>query len=323
MVGMTKAAISIAKSGGRRAVGAGVLALVAALTLAACSSSSTPSAKAKSTTHEKPTTTYPSLTVDGATVTYDPTIAGTLPSSMRDGNLRDISYNAAFPDEGIENGQLTGWEIQLGKAIATVLGMHWTATPSAAFTEFIPDLQDGRDNVSFTSFIYTPARVKVINIVGFYETGTMFATKSNSTIVVRTLTDLCNHTVAVIAGSSYIAEINGVDATCRSHSEAPPTLKAYPTQPAAALAVSSGRVQVFATSAGQMGYYLSQTGHEFTEDPLELAPVPEGVGITKGLGLTRPIAEAFNHLVVTGAYDQIMHHWGVKTGLVTHALVFK
>jgi len=302
----------------RRGLGVGVLVVVTALTLAACGSS-TPNAKARTTKQAA----HPSLTVDGATVSYDPAIARLLPASMRGGTLKDISYNAAFPSVGVEYGQLTGWEIKLGKSIATVLGMHWQATASAAFTEFIPDLQDGRDNVSFTSFIYTPARVKVINVVAFYKTGTVFATKSGSPIVVRSLTDLCNRLVAVIAGSSYIAEINGVDATCRSHGQAPPTLQTYPTQPAAALAVSSGRAQVFATSAGQMGYYIKQTGHEFTEDPLELALVPEGAGLAKGLGLTQPIAAAFNHLVSTGVYARIMHHWGLKKGLVTHALVFK
>lgn len=302
--------------GAGRGLTAGVVLLVAALTLAACSSSPPPSAKAKTAAAHR------SVTVDGATVSYDPAIASTLPASMRGGTMKDISYNAAFPSVGVKNGHLTGWEIKVGKAIAAVLGMHWQATASAAFTEFIPDLQDGRDNVSFTSFIYTPARTKVINIVGFYDTGTMFATKAGSSLVIRSLTDLCNRTVAVIAGSSYIAEINGVDVTCRSHGEAPPALQTYPTQPAAALAVSSGRAQVFATSAGQMGYYIKQTGHEFTEQPLELTLVPEGVGIAKRLGLTHPIAQAFDHLVATGAYARIMHHWGLTKGLVTHALVF-
>jgi len=50
--------------------------------------------------------------------------------------------------------------------------------------------------------------------------------------------------------------------------------------------------------------------------------VPEGAGLTKGLGLSKPIADAMDVLIKSGAYAAIMKKWSITDGLVDHATVY-
>ncbi len=56
--------------------------------------------------------------------------------------------------------------------------------------------------------------------------------------------------------------------------------------------------------------------------PLNFDPVPEGAGVTKGIGLTKPIANAMDALIKSGAYAAIMKKWSISYGLVTKATVY-
>ena len=112
------------------------------------------------------------VTVAGHTITADPTLVAELPAAVKTkGVLADITYNNAPPDESIVDGELVGWEVDLGAAVAAELGLKWQPTASGAFDSFIPGLQNGRYNTSFTSFIQTPDKQTVtLALVNFATT---------------------------------------------------------------------------------------------------------------------------------------------------------
>lgn len=262
-----------------------------------------------------------SVTVAGHTITADPALAAAVPASVKSkGELTDITYNNAPPDESIVNGKLVGWEVDLGEAVAATLGLKWNATASGAFDSFIPGLQNGRYNVSFTSFIQTPERLKQIDIVTYYNVGTGFAVTKSSSLKVNKPTDLCGHTVAVIAGSAFIQQIQSIK--CSAAGKPAVKVQSFPSDSAAELAVSSGRSEVYSSSADQLGWLIQQTEHQFVLQPLLYQPTPEGAGVTKGLGLSKPIADAMDKLIQTGVYKDIMNKWGITEGLVDKATVY-
>jgi polar amino acid transport system substrate-binding protein len=286
--------------------------LVLSLIVTACGSASTAAKKS-----------VKKQVIDGIAVYYNPHIAKLLPKNLRGGTLKDISYAAALPSVGVVKGKLSGWEVQLGEAVAAVLGMKFVGTPSTAFDSFIPSIQAGRYNVSFDSFIVLPSRLKEVDILGVFKDGTTFATKKNSGITINKVTDLCGHSVAVIAGSAYIPQITAIGPSCKALGKSAPVIMTFPDQSSAALAVQSGRAQVFATLADQMGYYLKATGYQLVESPLEVDATYVGPAIKKGIGLSRPIANAMNYLIKTGVYAKILAYWGVHKGLVFRAKLFK
>jgi polar amino acid transport system substrate-binding protein len=273
----------------------------------------------------KPAAAMPATTVvDGVSVAEDPALAAAVPAAVKKAGLLDITYNDFAPDEYVTNGKLVGWEIDLGQAVAATLGLKWQPTSSGSFDTFIPSLQNGRFNTSFTSFIVTGARTKVIDIVSLYNVGTGFAAKVGSSVkTVKTNVDLCGDTVAVIVASAFIGQLSGLDPACKNAGKPTINVQTYPSDAAAELAVSSGRADLYATSVDDIGWLIHQTGHEFAEEPLNLQPGPEGVGVSKGIGLDTPITEAVNHMIATGTYKQLMSKWGVTGGLLTRAVDYK
>ena len=261
--------------------------------------------------------------IDGFTVSADSTLAAAVPAAVKTTGLVDITYNDAPPDEIVTNGKLVGWEVDLGKAVAATLNLSWHATASGAFDGFIPGLQNGRYNTSFTSFISTPARLKQIDIVTYYNVGTGFAVLKTGSIKITKATDLCGKSVAVIAGSAFIQQLTGVDPACKTAGLANVNVVSFPSDSAAELAVSSGRDQVYSSSEDQLSWLIQQTEHQFVLQPLNYQPTPEGVGVAKKAGITSLIGKAMNHLIATGAYAAIMKHWSLTYGLVKSAGVHK
>ena len=261
-----------------------------------------------------------SVTIDGQKISTDSALAATVPASVRTTGLTDITYNNAPPDESVVNGKTVGWEVDLGQAVAAELGLKWNMTTSGNFDSFIPGLQNGRYNTSFTSFIQTPARLKQIDIVTYYNVGTGFAVKKGSTLSIKKATDLCGHSAAVIEGSAFIQQIEGIN--CKKAGKPAVSVKSFPSDSAAELAVNSGRADVYSSSEDQLSFLIQQTAHQFVLQPLDFEPVPEGTGVTKGLGLTKPVANAMDALIKSGAYQAIMKKWSIQSGLVAKATVY-
>jgi polar amino acid transport system substrate-binding protein len=288
-----------------------LMVAASSLTLAACGASTS----AASAT--------PSVKIDGATITAVASLASHVPAAIKSSGLVDITYNDAPPDELVTNGNLVGWEVDLGKAVAATLGVAWHATASSAFDSFIPGLQNGRYNSSFTSFITTPDRLKQIDIVTYDNIGTGFAVLKSSSLSITKSTSLCGKSVAVITGSAFIAQIKGVDPTCTKANLPSVNVVSFPTDSAAELAVSSGRDQVYSSSADQLAWLIKKTEHQFRLQSLNYQPTAQGAGVAKKAGITNLIGEAMDHLIKTGAYKKIMNHWGQTFGLVTKATVYK
>jgi polar amino acid transport system substrate-binding protein len=298
---------------GRRKAGGRRLGVAASAALALAAAAITAASASASTAHY-------SVTIDGQKITTNAKLAASVPAKVQAVGMEDITYNNAPPDEQVINGANVGWEIDLGRAVAAELGLKWKLTTSGNFDGFIPGLQNGRYNSSFTSFIQTPPRLKQIDIVTYYDVGTGFAVKKGSSIAIKKPTDLCGHTVAVLEGSAFIQQIQTIK--CKAAGKAAITVQSFPSDSAAELAVSSGRVEVYSSSEDQLSYLIQKTEHQFVLQPLNFEPVPEGAGVTKGSGLTKPIANAMDALIKSGAYAAIMKKWSITYGLVKKATAY-
>jgi polar amino acid transport system substrate-binding protein len=241
-----------------------------------------------------------------------------VPSAIRSaGVLNDLTYNNAPPDESIVNGTLEGWEVDLGQAVATELGLKWQATSSGAFDSFVPSLQDGRDDVSFTSFVETSQRLQQIDFVTYKTIGTAFAVKAGNSLTIKQPSDLCGHVVASLVGASFNSQVQSINCSGKS----PITLDTFPSNAAGELAVSSGRADVWGDDEDQMSF-LTSKDKQFVMQPLIYQQEDEGAGISRASGLAPVIGQAVDALIRSGAYEAIMRKWDTTSGLVTQATVF-
>jgi polar amino acid transport system substrate-binding protein len=251
-----------------------------------------------------------------------PSIAAMVPAPFRkSGVIKDITYNDAPPDEYVDGGDLVGWEVDLAKATAQVLGLKVEITGSGSFDSFIPGLQNHRYDVSFTSWVVTPEREKVLDLVSMFQSGTGFAVPQSSTLKVSAITDLCGAKVAVIQGSAFVEQLKAADTKCTAAGKPAIQTSTFPSDAAAELAVGSGRAQVYATSSNQLPYLIEQSHKAFAIQPLDYLPTPIAVGTSQGNGLAKPIAAALQHLMDDGTYDRVLKQYGVDSGRLTKAAV--
>ncbi|WP_432877543.1 ABC transporter substrate-binding protein [Kribbella sp. CA-245084] len=253
---------------------------------------------------------------------FDQSIADQLPSAVKSADeIKNIVFNNSPPATFQKDGKEIGWAMDLSNAIADVLGVKMSTTVSGDFSTFIPGIQNGRFDGSFGPLIVTPERLQQIDIVGVFKVGTGFASKRGSTVSIKTATDICGLTVAAIEGSAFIKSVESVDPKCEAAGKPAPTVQSFPNNAAAQLAVSNGRVQVFASNADALQYLISQTGDQFERQPLDYQPIIEGIGLNKDSGLAKPVKAAVDKLIADGTYAEILKKWGLSENAVSAAVI--
>ena len=253
--------------------------------------------------------------------TLDAKIAAQLPAKIKaSGTLTSINYNNSPPASFLEGSTLVGWNVDLGQAVATTLGLKFKPTVSGSFAIFIPGLQNGRFETANTGLVITSAREQQISLVSVFRVGTGFVTKAGSGVKIAKEQDLCGRTIAALVGSAFVTSIASVNSACTSAGKTAPTVNTYPDNASAQLAVQSGRAAAFADTADELGY-LAKKDKQFTLQTYQFSPVLEGIGVSNTVKLAKPIAAAMNHLIQTGVYAKIMHSWGITSGLLTKAQI--
>jgi len=248
-----------------------------------------------------------------------PVLHDALPQEYKDNGIKVAVFNDWAPDEFVDSdGQLKGWSVDLAKEIEARLGVpfHFEAT---SFDIIIPGIQSKRFDVGFSSFGVTQERLKVMDFVSQRLIGTAFAYAKNSNLDIKTITDSCGLTVAVLNGSwdvGLLEQINKND--CQDN---PIQMQTHSTQAQAELAVRSGRADATVAASPKLAYIAQKTGYLNVSD-LVLAAVNSSIGLRKGDPLGPIFRDAIQSMIDDGSYRKIMEKWGIAdSGMLTRGLL--
>jgi polar amino acid transport system substrate-binding protein len=235
-----------------------------------------------------------------------------VPAKYVTGGVKVAVFNDWAPDEFMANGHLTGWSVDLAHAISSTLGLKFTYVPTS-FDAVLPGLQNGRFDLGFASFAPTAPRLQVLSFIPERSDGTAYASKSSSNFKITKISNLCGLTVAELTGAYDFTYLTGVSkTTCVAHGKTAITLDQFPTQTAAQLAVTSGRVQLVAAGSATLNYWAKQTGGITVSTFIANADY-NCIGVSKTNPLGNIVAQAMQQLIKTGVYKKIMAHWGLAT----------
>lgn len=285
-----------------------------ALATTACGGSSSPSSSATSAS-----TTASAPGVFGAV--RDPAIAATVPSTIRAKGALTVAADASYaPNEFIaSNGStVVGWDVDLGHAIGAVLGLRFNFV-NASFDSIIPGLQSGKFDLGISSFYDTKAREKVVDFVTYYKDGSSFLARAGSRTI-TTLDQLCGLTVGVEAGTTELQDVTTQNAKCKAHGKPGVTVRAYPSQTDANLALTSGRAQVGDVDT-VVGAYQVKISHGQLRMSGSYGVALYGIAVPKHTGMAKPIQAALLRLIRDGVYQRILAHWGVQQGALTNPAI--
>ena len=289
---------------------AGALAIGLAVTLAACSSSGGSSGSAGTTS--KVVATYPGVKEDVA-------LHNAVPAQYSSHGVKIAVFNDWPPDEFLQNNQLTGWSVDLARAMAAVLNLKFTYTPTS-FDAVLPGIQNGRFDAGFASFGITAQRLQVLSFIPERSDGETYAGLKTANLDITSLSQLCGHSVAVLTGAfDYQYLLAESTSVCTAKGNKAITLDQYTTQTAAELAVLSGRAQLTAGGSADLGYMVRQQP-KMALSTLVVNPVYNCIGVRKGDKLGTDLADALQQLINDGVYQQIMKKWGVG-GLVSKGML--
>ena len=316
---------SLRGSGYRNKLCAGVVLVAVSLAMAACGSSSsgTTTTTSGSTTSS---TAAPSSTnaLSGAPAWLLVVVHPLKTNAMLHNEVPAANKTATnivamdttyAPDEFLMNGvTIVGFDADLARALAVVLGIN-IKLQTATFSTIIPGLTDGKYQIGDSSFTDTLARQKQVNFVDYFVAGEGFYVPTSSTFsAAKGLASLCGKIVAVEAGTTEQSDAQAQSKKCSL------TVKTFPDQSSANVAVSSGQAQVGFVDSQVAAYIAAQSKGEFKYVGPAVEVAPYGIALPKN-GLDKPIQGAMQLLMNDGVYLAILKHWGVQAGAIKKATI--
>jgi polar amino acid transport system substrate-binding protein len=310
-----KRQLQVSRSRRTRLLSSMALAVVLAIVATACSNGSS-SGSGGST----------GAASGGPSPTKDATIAAEVPSDIASAGTVAVATDASYaPNEFIDQQtqQITGMDVDLGHAIATVLGLTFNFQ-NASFDTIIPGLQSGKFGLGMSSFTDTKERQQVVDMVTYFSAGTSFYTKASGGASVTDLSSLCGMAVGVESGTTQQADATAQGKKCTSEGKQTVTVQVFPDQNGANLALSSARVQVVMADSPVAEYAVTQSNGQFALVGNTYGSAPYGIAVPRPKGtppgqapMSKPILDALNKLIADGVYQQILTKWGVQAGAIS------
>jgi polar amino acid transport system substrate-binding protein len=283
----------------RRALGAGITVLAAALAMSACN--------AKTTT---------------------PGNKSALDTIKKNGKIVIASDASYAPNEFKQNGQIVGFDVDLGTAIAKKLGVK-AEYQDVKFDNILPALQSKKYDIGMSSFTDNKQREASFDFVTYFNAGTGLMVKSgNPEKLMPDDLSLCGKKVAVEKGTTQEDELTPKSAAkpdagarldkCKQGGKPAPVKVSLDDQNAANLALGNGRADAVLADSPVAAYAAKESGGKFVIAGNAYDTAPYGIAIPKNENDLRDgILKAVKDLLSDGTYKQLTEKWGISAGAVT------
>jgi polar amino acid transport system substrate-binding protein len=256
------------------------------------------------------------VTAGASTTTgkYSAADAKLVPSVYK-GKTLQVATDATYaPDEYMNSGVMTGFDVELMYAIAKTLGIT-VKENNVTFETILLGIDDGHYQIGNSSFTDEKSREKQVNFVDYFQAGEAVYAKSSATAKFTGLKSLCGFTVAVETGTTEQTDAKNTAKTCPKGKKL--TYLSYPTQTEADLAVSSGHATFGFLDSQVAGYVVSQNKGVFKLVGSAIEVAPYGIATPKtpnGKQLAVAMQAAIKTMIANGTYGAILKQYGVTAG---------
>jgi polar amino acid transport system substrate-binding protein len=302
----------------RRRIGRFLVPIGAMLIIAsACGKSETPSGGT-------------SPTGGGSAVTKDAAIAAEVPADIAAKGTLTVASDASYPPMEFfdtDNTTLIGADVDLGEAIGKVLGLTFKFE-NATFDGIVPGLQSGKYDIGMSSFFDNADREAIVDMVNYFQAGSGIFVNSSDSQSYTSLDQFCGKSLAAESGTTQLDDIKAASKTCTDEGKQAIKALSFDDQNGVNLAVTSGRAAAGLSDTEVAEYQTKVTNGalrfagEYASPVLYGIAVPRPAGVAAGSGpMAKPIADAINKLISTGAYQAILKKWGIESGGLTSATI--
>lgn len=244
--------------------------------------------------------------------------AAELPDAIKSKGTLTVAADATYPPNEFldaDGKTIVGMSRDLGDALGKALGvkLNWVNAP---FDGILPGLAAGKYDIGFSSFTDTKERERTVDFVTYYSAGTSFFVSADGGPQIGDLGDLCGHTIAVQKGTVQADYSQKQAGRCEADGQAALKVLVLPDQPAANLALSSGRADVTMADSPVAAYQVKKSDGRFRLVGEPYAAAPYGIAVPKGSGLTKPLLHALEQTMRDGTYQAVLRKWGLQLGAI-------
>ncbi|OFQ24191.1 ABC transporter substrate-binding protein [Actinomyces sp. HMSC062G12] len=295
-----------------------LIACTAALTLslAACADPTT-TASGDSTT----TSTGAAPAYDVSSIPTVDEIAALVPDEVKQrGTLRNGASADYAPAEflGEDSQTAQGYDVDITKALAKVMGLAEGTTHHAEFPTIIPALGTKFD-VGLSSFTITSEREEQANLISYVEVGSAFGVAKGNP---RNFdpTDPCGKTIGLQTGTAQEDYANELSDRCMAAGKEKITVMPHDLQTDIATKVIGGQYDATFADSTVIGYTASLSSGQLEQIGGVIESAPQGVAINKDdEKLTAAVQKAMQYLMDNGYLKDILATYGAHDAALTTA----
>ncbi len=262
--------------------------------------------------------TFSSVRADEVVLTKSEEIYKALPEKIRKAGVINAATAADYPPFEFldENNKLVGADIDLAAALSKVLGVT-LKNNQTEFSNIMPGLQAGRFDVGMSSMGDYLSRQKTVDFVDYFRGGTSFLVRAGAKEPAA-FEDVCGTAVGALKGTSSETQAEDTSKKCVEAGKAAVKVSAFPTQNAAVLALTSGRIDSVSGDSATNGYSANQIGDAIKNVGLTVYNDRPyyGIAVPKDSPLYQPLFDAMGVVMKSGAYSQILKKWGLESGAI-------
>ncbi len=248
-------------------------------------------------------------------------IAALVPDEVKTrGTLRNGASADYAPGEfRASDGQtVVGYDADLTRALAKVMGLKDGTTSHAEFPTIIPSIGTKFD-VGISSFTINSEREQQTNMIAYVQVGSAYGVAQGNPKGFDPAQP-CGKTIGVQTGTAQEEYVNKLSEECVSAGNEAITVMPHDVQTSVATKVVGGQYDATLADSTVIGYTaaLSQGKIEQIGDVIESAP--QGIAVNKqDAALTEAVQKAAQYLMDHGYLQQILAPYGAEGAALTTA----
>ncbi|WP_026459337.1 ABC transporter substrate-binding protein [Schaalia vaccimaxillae] len=298
------------------------LSATAALVAAGCSDpTSTNSTSDSSTEQSSSNASTDIVAFDVSQIPVNEEIAAMVPESLKEsGVLRNGASTDYAPGEyRAADGQTpVGYDIDLVKALAQVMGLKEGTTTHAEFPTIIPALGTKFD-VGVSSFTITAERIEQASMISYVEVGSAYAVAAGNPKGFDP-TDPCGTTIGVQTGTYQQDYANELSTQCEADGKDPIKVMPLEVQTDISTKVIGGQYDATLADSTVIGYTTTLADGKLEKIGEDIESAPQGIAVAKSdQELAKALQAATQYLMDEGYLAKILEPYGAQDAALTKA----
>lgn len=295
-----------------------LLTATASMALAACSD---PSTSSTSQSGEGATSTTAVESFDTSSIETVDEIAALVPTAVKERNvLRNGASTDYAPGEfRAEDGQTpVGYDVDIVKALAKVMGLEEGTTTHAEFPTIIPGLGSKFD-IGASSFTITEERLAETNMISYVEVGSAYAVAQGNPKNFDP-TNACGTTIGVQNGTYQQEYAEHLSEECVAGGNEAIKVMPLDLQTDIATKVIGGQYDATLADSTVIGYTVELSGGKLEQVGDVIESEPQGIVVAKDdTELANAIQKAMQYLIDNGYLTKILAAYGAENAGLTKA----